>query len=69
MHPVFKTITYGLIVFVIYAALTFILRYITNRMPENPEFLGIYTTNDLLLGIAVAFFLTFTHERKKNLKK
>lgn len=64
----FKPVLYGVVVFAIYALLTFILRLITGRMPENPEFLGIYTSNDLLLGLVVSVVLTLSHQRKKKFK-
>lgn len=69
MPAIYKTILYGLGVFSIFACLTYILRLVSNKMPENAEFFGVYTSNDLLLGVLVAVFLTFTHERKKKLKK
>ncbi|NDP22740.1 MAG: hypothetical protein GZ091_16925 [Paludibacter sp.] len=68
MSSKFKPILYGLGVFAVYALLTYILRLVTDRMPANAEIMGIFTTNDLLLGIVVSFVLTFSHERKKKLK-
>jgi hypothetical protein len=64
----FKPVLYGLSVFAVYAILTLILRFAFDRMPEDAEFLGLYTTNDLLLGLVVAVVLTVSHERKKRLK-
>jgi hypothetical protein len=68
MPPKLKPVLYGIVVFLIYALLTWILRMLTGRMPENPEFLGIYTTNDLLLGLVVAVVLTISNQKKKKLK-
>ena len=65
----FKPVVYGLGVFAVFLVLTFILRYVTHRMPGNPDLLGIFTTNDLLLGVVVAIALTFSHERKKKINK
>ncbi|MDD3321316.1 MAG: hypothetical protein PHS59_07720 [Paludibacter sp.] len=69
MHPKLKLLIYGIGVFAVYALLTYLLRLITDRFPENPDYLGIFTTNDLLLGLVVAVVLTFSNERKKKLKK
>ncbi len=63
-----KPLLYGLGVFIIYAILTYVLRLTFNRMPVDGEYLGVYSGNDLLIGIAVAFILTLSHERKKKLK-
>jgi hypothetical protein len=68
MSPKFKPVIYGIGVFAIYALLTYILRLISNRMPEDAEFFGVYTTNDLLLGLVVAIILTISRERKRRLK-
>lgn len=69
MQPKFKPVLYGIGVFAVYALLTYILRLVSGRMPENPEILGVFTTNDLLLGLVVALVLTISNERKKKLKK
>lgn len=63
-----KPILYGLGVFAVYILLTYILRLVTNRMPNDADFMGVFTTNDLLLGLVVSIILTFSHERKKRLK-
>lgn len=68
MHPRLKPIVYGLGVFAVYAVLTYILRFAFNRTPNDADILGIYSTNDLLIGVVVAIVLTFTHERKKRIK-
>jgi hypothetical protein len=68
MSPKIKPVLYGLGVFAVYIVLTYILRLIFNRMPTDAEFFGIYSTNDLLLGVVIAVALTITHERKKRLK-
>jgi len=69
MQPKFKPVLYGIGVFAVYALLTYILRLISGRVPETPEILGVFTTNDLLLGLVVALVLTISNERKKKLKK
>jgi len=68
MSPKIKPILYALGVFAVYVILTYILRLIFHRMPTDAEFLGVYSTNDLLLGVVIAAALTVSHERKKRLK-
>ena len=68
MHPKLKIVLYGLSVFVIYTVLAIGLRYITHQVPEEDEYFGLISNKDLLLGLGLAFVLTFTHERKKKLK-
>ena len=68
MSPKLKPVLYGLSVFAVYLILTYILRLAFNRMPTDAEILGLYSTNDLLLGVVVTVALTISHERKKKLK-
>jgi len=68
MHPKLKTVLYGLSVFAIYTALAIVLRIVSHHVPEENEYFGVISNKDLLLGLMLAFVLTFTHERRKNLK-
>lgn len=69
MNSKFAPFLYGLGVFIVFAILTLVLRLITNKMPEEAPILGIYTTDDVLLGLGVAAILTFSTVRKRNLRK
>lgn len=68
IHPKLKPIIYGTTVYVIYLAITFLLKYFTHKTFLGDEWIGIFTKNDLLIGIVVALVVTFTHEQKKRLK-
>jgi len=68
MHPKLKLVLYGLSVFVIYSILTYVLRYVFNRMPTDAEFFGVYSSTDLLIGLVLALILTFTHVKKNKLQ-
>ena len=68
MHPKLKTLFYGLSVFVIYTIMAIALRMITHHVPTEEEYFGLISNKDLLIGLMLAFVLTFTHERRKNLK-
>ena len=68
MHPIIKTGLYGLSVFAIFTILAIVLRLVTNHTPVEGEYFGLISNKDILLGCALAFVLTFTHERKKKLK-
>ena len=67
MHPILKTLLYGLSVFIIFMAFAVVLKLVTHRVDENALF-GLITKNDLLMGLVVAVFVSFSHERKKKLK-
>lgn len=67
MHPIIRTFLYGLIVFIIFMVLAVVLKLVTHRVDENALF-GLITKNDFLMGLVVAVFVTFSHERKKKLK-
>jgi len=68
MHPKLKILLYGLSVFLIYTILAVALRMITHHVPTEEEYFGLISNKDLLLGLMLAFVLTFTHERRKKLK-
>jgi hypothetical protein len=63
-----QPILYGLGAFTIFIVLSLILKFITNRTSTNAEYFGILSNKDLLIGVLVAIIVTFTHERKKNIK-
>jgi len=63
-----EILLYGLGVFAVYAILTYVLRVLFNRVADDAQFFGVYSQNDLLVGVLVAVVLTFSHQRRKNLK-
>lgn len=67
IHSKLKPLIYGAIVFAIYLALTFLLKYFTHKTLVGDECIGLFSTNDLLVGVVVALVVTFTHERRKRL--
>jgi len=68
IHPKLKPILYGIGVFIVFTSLMAILKLITHRISSDAEYFGLFTNQDLLLGVVVAAVLTFSHERKKKLK-
>ena len=68
VHPRVEPILYGIIVFVIFYILTLVLKLITHQFPTVLSFETLFPKKDILLGLAVAVILTFTHQRKKKLK-
>lgn len=69
IHPKLKPVIHGVTVYVIYIIITFILKYFTHKTMLGDEYFGVFTKNDLLLGLVVAIVVTFTHEQKKRLNK
>ncbi|MDP4239837.1 MAG: hypothetical protein Q8904_10265 [Bacteroidota bacterium] len=68
MLPRLKPFLYGLGVFVIYILLVLALRQVTNHVPTDYEYFGLFSKKDILLGLVLAIILTFTHIQKKKLK-
>jgi hypothetical protein len=66
--PKIQPILYGVGVFIIFTSLMIIIKLITHRIPTEAEYFGLFSNNDLLMGVVVAIILTFSHERKKKLK-
>ncbi len=63
-----RILLYGLGVFVVFITIALILKRTTNQVPTEDEIFGLFTKTDLLLGLAVAVAVTFSHEKKKSLK-
>jgi len=68
MHPKLKPVIYGLGVFTVYVLLTYVLRIILKRTTSDATIFGVYSTNDLLIGLLLAVVLTFSHQRRKTIK-
>ncbi len=68
MHPKLKPVIYGLGVFTVYVLLTYVLRIIFKRTTSDATIFGVYSTNDLLIGLLLAVVLTFSHQRRKTIK-
>ncbi len=69
MPPIVKTLIFGVIAFLIFTIIAFLLKLISSQLPQENALLGIFTETDLLLGLVVAVVVTFSHERRKNMKK
>ena len=57
----------GIGVFFVFMVLTYLLRLISGKFPENPIFLGVYQSTDLWLGAAIAVILTYSRYLKRNI--
>ena len=68
IHPRLKPVLFGLIAFIIFTSLSTILKLVTNRHSTEDIYFGILSNKDLLIGVGIAFLLTFNYERKKKLK-
>ncbi|MBP1677195.1 MAG: hypothetical protein H6Q20_1754 [Bacteroidetes bacterium] len=63
-----KNILFGLSAFIIFMLISLVLKLVSNRIPENADYFGLFTNSDILIGLMVAILVTFTHIRRKNLK-
>ena len=68
MNQKLKLFLYGLVVFFVYAVLTWVRKLIAHKMPEGEAFLGVYTSTDLWLGLVIAIILTYSHYMKMKIK-
>lgn len=62
-----KTMLYGLGVFVVFTILATGLKFASNNLPIDADYFGLFTNNDLILGVVVAAVVTISHERKKRI--
>lgn len=65
--PKIQPVIYGIGVFIVFNILILVMKLLTHRIPENPEYFGLFSNKDFLIGGGVAVILTFMHERKKRL--
>ena len=68
MPSYIKTLLYAVSVFVVFTLLALALKYFSNRIPENAEYFGLLTNNDLLMGALVAAIVTITHIKRRKLQ-
>lgn len=68
MNPKFRLLIYPIAVFVVFLALTWILRAINGNLPIPNGVWGIYKESDFLLGLVVAGVVTMSHIQKRKLK-
>jgi len=68
IHPKLKPILYGLGVFTIFMTISVLMKIISHRIYIDAEYFGLISNKDLMLGLIIAFVVTFTHERRKRLK-
>lgn len=69
MSPLFKTILYGIGVFSFFTVIAVIMKLYSGYKPAEPALFGLLTNSDLMLGVVVAFAVTFAHNRKMRHKK
>ncbi|MFZ4582325.1 MAG: hypothetical protein ACOYM7_06705 [Paludibacter sp.] len=68
MAPAIKTILYGIGVFSLFTTIALILKLVTHSKPMDAAYFGLFTNNDLMLGVIVAIVVTIAHKRKMKLK-
>jgi hypothetical protein len=68
MAPAIKTILYGIGVFSLFTTIALILKLVTHSKPIDAAYFGLFTNNDLMLGVIVAIAVTIAHKRKMRLK-
>jgi len=69
MKSKFGLVLYGVSAFIIFSILTWLLKLIAHRLPVVDGLFGVFSNKDLLLGVAVALVLVFSHAQKMKLKK
>jgi hypothetical protein len=68
IHPKLKPFLFGSGVFVVFMSLSVVMKLVTHRVSVDAQYFGFISTKDILIGLFVAGFVTFTHERKKKIK-
>lgn len=68
MPSYIKTILYAVSVFVVFTLIALALKYFSHRIPEDAEYFGLLTNNDLLMGALVAGVVTISHIKRRKLQ-
>lgn len=68
MNAKLKLLMYAISIFVVFLLLTWVLRLVSNNIPDETVLFGIYSSSDLLLGGVIAVALTFSHYNKMKLR-
>jgi hypothetical protein len=69
MSPLIKNILFGIGAFSFFTGIAVLLKIYTNYKPVEPALFGLLTNSDLMLGVVVAFAVTFAHIRRQRQKK
>ena len=69
MSPLIKNILFGIGAFSFFTGIAVLLKIYTNYKPVEPALFGLLTNSDLMLGVVVAFAVTFAHIRRQSQKK
>jgi hypothetical protein len=68
IHPKLKLILYGFGVFTIFMSISVLMKLVSHRIYTDAEYFGLISNKDLMLGLLIAFVVSFTHEKRKRLK-
>jgi len=68
IHPKLKPFLYGLVFFFIFMSISVFLKLVSHRVYSDAEYFGVISNKDLMLGLLIAFVVSFTHQQKKRLK-
>lgn len=60
-----NNIVYGIVVFCVFMLLTYVLRLMSGKFPEETILWGVYKASDLLMGVGVALVLIYSRHMKK----
>ena len=69
MNSKLKLVLYGIGAFAVFIVIVVVLRLISGDVPEDVILFNMFSKNDLLLGLAVAVVVTFSHDQRQRLKK
>ena len=69
IHPKLKPVIFGFVAFLIFTSLSVILKLIINLRSSDDIYFNTLSNKDLMIGLGVAFLVTFSNERKKKLRK
>lgn len=64
LQSLFKSLRYAIGVFAIFIIFTLVLRFLTKGLPDNINWLQLFSEKELLMGLIISVMVTFMHIQK-----
>jgi hypothetical protein len=64
LQSLLKSLQYAIGVFAVFIVFTLVLRFLTKGLPDNINWLQLFSEKELLMGLIISVMLTFMHIQK-----
>jgi hypothetical protein len=64
LQSLLKSLQYAIGVFAVFIVFTLVLRFLTKGLPDNINWLQLFSEKELLMGLIISVMVTFMHIQK-----